>query len=124
MNQEIEESTSGAADKDARTWAMITHLMGLAGFVLPFGNILGPMVIWAIKKDEHAFVNEQGKEAINFQLTMTLAFIVAFILIFVVIGIPLLVVLCIFTLIMIVVAAVKANDGVHFRYPVTIRFFK
>ncbi|MEX2525104.1 MAG: DUF4870 domain-containing protein [Gammaproteobacteria bacterium] len=124
MNQEIEESTSETIDKDARTWAMITHLVALAGFVLPFGNILGPLVIWSIKKDEHAFVNEQGKEAINFQLTMTIAFIVAFILVFVVIGIPLLVVLCIFTLIMIVVAAVKTNDGTHFRYPVTIRFFK
>ncbi len=124
MNQEIEEPTSGSADKDARTWAMITHLTALAGFILPFGNLLGPLIVWAIKKDEHAFVNEQGKEAINFQLTMTIAFIVAFILIFVVIGIPLLVLLCIFNLIMIVVAAVKANDGTHFRYPVSIRFFK
>ncbi len=124
MNQEFEEAVSEPPDRDARTWGMITHLTALAGFVLPFGNILGPLIVWSIKKDEHAFVNDQGKEAINFQLTMTLAFIVAFILIFVVIGIPLLVLLCIFDLIMIVVAAVKSNDGVRYRYPVTIRFFK
>ena len=124
MNQEIEEAVSEPPDRDARTWGMITHLVALAGYLVPFGNILGPLIVWAIKKDEHEFVNDQGKEAINFQLTMTLAFIVGFVLIFVVIGIPLLVVLCIFQLIMIVIAAVKANDGVRYRYPVTIRFFK
>jgi len=122
MNQEIE--TSGNIDKDARTWAMICHLMALSGYVLPFGNILGPLIVWAIKKDEHPFVDDQGKEAINFQLTMTLAFIVACLLIFVLIGVPLLVALAIFDLVMIVVAAVKANDGNRYRYPATIRFFK
>lgn len=125
MSQDIEtvESTPEKPDKDARTWGMICHLMALCGYVIPFGHILGPLIIWAVKKDEYEFVNDQGREAINFQLTMTIAVIIAMILIIIVIGIPLLVVLAIFDLVMIVVAAIKANDGVRYRYPLTIRFF-
>ena len=95
MSQDIEtvETTPERPDKDARTWGMICHLMALCGYVIPFGHILGPLIIWAIKKDEHEFVNDQGREAINFQLTMTIAVIIAMILIIIVIGIPLLVVL-------------------------------
>ena len=122
MNQEL-ETTMEAPDKDARTWAMICHLIALCGFVIPMGYLLGPVIVWAIKKDEHPFINEQGKEAINFQLTMTIAGVIFAILIIVFIGIPLLIALGIFDLVMIVVAAIKANDGVHFRYPLTIHFF-
>ena len=126
MNQEIETSamtTPPLPDKDARNWAMICHLAGLSGFVIPFGNVLGPLIVWAIKKDEHPFVDEQGKEALNFQLSLTLYLIISAVLIVVLVGIFLLAVLCIFNLIMIVVASIKANDGVSFRYPLTIRFF-
>lgn len=122
MNQEL-ETTMQTPDKDARTWAMICHLMALCGYVIPFGNILGPLIVWAIKKDEHEFINDQGKEAINFQLTMIIAFIISCLLIFVIIGIPLLAAVAIFDLVMIVVAAIKANDGIRYRYPLTIRFF-
>jgi uncharacterized Tic20 family protein len=122
MNQELETATQ-TPDKDARTWAMICHLMALCGYVIPFGNILGPLIVWAIKKDEHEFINDQGKEAINFQLTILIAFIIACLLIFVIIGIPLLVLIGVFDLVMIVVASIMANDGVRYRYPLTIRFF-
>ena len=110
-------------DKDARTWGMLCHLSAIAGFIVPFGNVLGPVVVWAIKKDDHAFVNDQGKESINFQLTMAIAFIVSIFLAFLLIGIPLIILLCIFELIMVIVASIKANEGVAYRYPVTIRFF-
>ncbi len=111
-------------DKDARNWAMICHLSGLVGFVMPFGNVLGPLIVWAIKKDDHPFINDQGKEALNYQLTMTLCLIVSAILILVVIGILLISVLCIYILFMIIIASINANDGVYYRYPLTIRFFK
>jgi uncharacterized Tic20 family protein len=111
-------------DKDARNWAMICHLSGLAGFVMPFGNVLGPLIVWAIKKDDHPFINDQGKEALNFHLTMTLCLIISAILILVVIGILLISVLCIYILFMIIIASINANDGVYYRYPMTIRFFK
>lgn len=123
MNQEP-EATGEKPDKDARTWGMICHLMALSGYVIPFGNIIGPLIIWAIKKDEYAFVDDQGKEAMNFQLTLTIAFLACVPLVILLIGIPLMVALGIFALVMIVIAAIKANEGVRYRYPLSIKFFK
>lgn len=111
-------------EKDARNWAMICHLSALAGFMIPFGNIVGPLIVWAVKKDEHDFVDEQGKEMLNFQLTMTIAYVISAILMVVLIGFVFLAILCVYALIMIVIAAIKANDGVAYRFPYTIRFLK
>ena len=108
--------------RDERVWAMLCHIATLAGFVFPLGNIIGPLVIWLIKKDEFPLVADQGKEAMNFQISMTLYILVSVILIIVVIGIPVLIALGIFDLIVTIVAAVKANEGIKFRYPLTIRF--
>ena len=104
---------------------MVCHLAGFAGLTgIPFGNILGPLVVWLIKKDQSWFVNEQGKEAMNFQISLTIYAIVAAILIFVLIGIPLLVVVGIVWLVLMIMAAIKANEGVSYRYPLTLRFIK
>ncbi|MGY8813660.1 MAG: DUF4870 domain-containing protein [Gammaproteobacteria bacterium] len=126
MNQGIEDidSEKELPDKDARNWAMICHLAGLAGFVIPLGNVLGPLIVWAIKKDDHQFIDDQGKEALNFQLTMTICLFVSVVLIIVLIGFFLLSILCIYTVIMIIIASIKANDGITYRYPMTIRFFQ
>ena len=59
--------------KDVRTMAMLCHLLALAGYVIPFGNIIGPLVMWLVKKEDHPFIDEQGKEALNFQITVALA---------------------------------------------------
>lgn len=122
MNQPAETPATPA--KDARTWAMLCHLTALSGFCVPFGNILGPLIVWAIKREEDPFIDDQGKEALNFQLTMTIAIVVAMILIFIFIGMLLLPVLAIFEIVMVVMASVAANEGRAYRYPVTIRFFK
>ena len=124
MNDDITQVAGEKPDKDARTWAMICHLIALSGFVVPFGNLLGPLIVWAIKRDEHPFIDDQGKEAINFQLTMTIAFAISIILLFIFIGILLIVILCVYSIIMIVIAAMKANEGEPYRYPCTIHFFK
>ena len=123
MNDEITETTEGIPDKDARTWAMICHLIAFSGYVVPFGNLLGPLIVWAIKKDEHPFINDQGKEAINFQLTITIVIIVSLILTLLLIGFLLLAIVCVYSIVMIVIAAIKANEGETYRYPYTIRFF-
>jgi len=123
MNQEL-QGGNGLPDKDARNWAMICHLSALAGYFVPLGNLLGPLIVWAIKKEEHPFVDEQGKEAINFQLTLTIAFLAACVLIFIFIGFFLIVILAVYALVMIIIAAIKANDGVDYRYPHSIRFLK
>ena len=74
-------------EKQSHTWAMLCHLGALAGLVgIPAGNILGPLIIWLIQKDKHPFVDEQGKEAVNFQISMTIYMIVAAVTIVVGIG--------------------------------------
>jgi uncharacterized Tic20 family protein len=117
-------STQPVSNKDQNMWAMLCHLAALAGFIIPFGNIIGPLVIWMIKKDEYPLVNDQGKESLNFQISMTIYYIISAILIIVLIGILMLIGLAIFSLIMIIIAMVKANDGVAYRYPMCIRFIK
>ena len=101
---------------------MFAHLSSFSGHFIPFGHVFGPLIVWCIKKDEMPFVNDQGKEALNFQITMTLALIVSAILIVIVIGFVLLLVVWLFDIIVTIIAAVKANEGVAFRYPLTLRF--
>jgi len=111
--------------KDARTWAMGCHLLGLAGIVVPvIGNIVGPLVMWQIKKDDYPFVDEQGKEALNFQISMSIYGIISAILLLACIGAFLLPAVYIVDLVFLLIAAIKANNGKHYRYPLTIRFIK
>ncbi len=105
-----------------RTWAMFCHLGAFAGYIIPFGGIIGPIIVWAMKKDQYELVDDQGKEAINFNISMIIYYIVSAVLILALVGIPLLVALIFFRIIITVVAAIKANEGVRFRYPLCIRF--
>jgi uncharacterized Tic20 family protein len=122
MNQEIE--ATGVPEKDERLWGMLCHLTAFAGLIIPLGWILGPLIVWLIKKDEMPFVDDQGKESLNFQLTMFIAFIISAILIFVVIGFLLIGVLYIYEIIVLIIASIKANEGMRYRYPYTIKFIK
>jgi uncharacterized Tic20 family protein len=113
--------------KDAHMWAMFCHLGGLAGLipVTPiFGSIIAPLIIWQIKKDEFGFVDEQGKEAVNFQISILIYALVAGLLCLLCVGFVLLAAVYVFDLVFILIAAIKSNNGEHFRYPLTIRFFK
>ncbi|MFN7948430.1 MAG: DUF4870 domain-containing protein [Blastocatellia bacterium] len=110
--------------QDEKTFATLAHLSALAGCIIPFGNILGPLIIWMMKKDQSWFVNDQGKEALNFQITLTIALIVSFLLMFLLIGFILMPVVGLFGLIMAVIAALKANQGEVYRYPLTIRLIQ
>lgn len=125
-----EETTEGAPSADARKWAMICHLAALVGVLgNGIGFLLGALIAWLIKKDDDPFIDEQGKEAVNFQLTMLLAAIVSAVLILINVDavLPLIIALMIIALMMIIlpiIAGIKANDGEHYRYPLTIRFIK
>ena len=111
--------------KDAQMWGMFCHLAALAGFIgVPLGHIIGPLVIWLIKKDDYVMVDEQGKESVNFQISMTIYSVVAGILIFVIVGIFLLIALAIMNFILVIMASIKTSNGESFRYPFTIRFLK
>lgn len=108
--------------RDENMWAMLCHISAFTVFFIPFGNIISPLIIWLIKKDEFPFVDDQGKEALNFQITLTIYVIAASILSIVLVGIPLLIGFLIFGFVVTIIAAIKANDGEQYRYPMTIRF--
>ncbi len=112
--------------KDERLWATFIHLGGVVGgwstaFGIPGGNILVPLVLWLIKREGSAFLDDQGKEAVNFQITVTLAALVCFVLFFFCVGIPLMIALGIYALVIGILGAIKANEGVAYRYPATLR---
>lgn len=111
-------------DKDERTWGMLCHLSALAGFIIPFGNIIGPLIVYSMKKDEYAFVADQGKESLNFQMSVSIYLFISIILIFVGLGILLIIAIPLLALILTVVASVRANDGEYYRYPLCIHFIK
>jgi len=109
---------------EERNWAVGCHLAALSGFISGIGFILGPLIVWLVKKDTSTYVSDQGKEAVNFQITMAICFVVSCFLIFVLIGIPLLILLSIFNLACMIMAAVRASEGRPYRYPFSFRLIK
>jgi uncharacterized Tic20 family protein len=122
---EATPAPSAEVPKQARTWGLLCHLTALSGFIgVPFGHILGPLIVWLIKKDEFAFVDDQGKESLNFQITLTIAGIICIPLVLILVGIVLLIALAIVGVVFTIIGAVKANEGVHYRYPFAFRLLK
>jgi uncharacterized Tic20 family protein len=120
-----ENASSTDISKDARNWAMACHLSALVGLLgNGIGFLLGPLVVWLVKKNDDPFIDEQGKEAVNFQITMLLAALVSAILILVIIGIFLLIVVAIVATVLPIIGAIKASEGEHFKYPFALRLVK
>jgi uncharacterized protein len=119
-------------ESDARLWNMLCHLSALAGFIgVPFGNILGPLVVWQVQKDKYPSVIVHGKAALNFQITMTIALLGAAAIMFVTalfcVGyllIPVVVLIPLAGLIFAIIAGLKANNGEDYKYPFTFEFVK
>ncbi|HZJ74822.1 MAG TPA: DUF4870 domain-containing protein [Perlabentimonas sp.] len=111
-------------NSEERTMAMLCHLSALAMFLVPFGRILGPLVVWLIKKDQYVEVDRQGKDALNFQISIFLYMIISSLFIIILIGVFMLAALGIFSLGITIVASVKANNGERFIYPLAIRFIQ
>ena len=105
-----------------RTIAMWCHLITLVGFVMPFGNFLGPLIIWLLKKDEYPLVDDQGRESLNFQITIFIYTLISGILMFLLVGFLLIVVVGLFALIQVIIASMSASNGQRYRYPLCIRF--
>jgi uncharacterized Tic20 family protein len=112
--------------KGERQWAMGCHLAAIAGYMMPFlaANFLAPLIIWLVKREDGPFIDEQGKEALNFQLSLLVYAFVCGLLFMVAIGVFLVFPLVIFGFVCPIVAAVKASEGIAFRYPMCIRFIK
>jgi uncharacterized Tic20 family protein len=117
-------------EAQARTWNMLCHLSALA-ICIPFGNIIGPLLIWQIKKNEIPSVNVHGKMALNFQITVTIAVVIgwvaATILSFIRIGFllfPVVMLVALAGLVFAIIAGIKANNGEDYKYPYSLNLIK
>lgn len=122
---EAETETYETIPSEARNWAMGCHLIALVGLLgNGLGFLVGPLIVWLVKREDHPFIDEQGKESVNFQITMMGALIVCIPLIFVAVGIVLVPLIGVFDVVMTIIGGIKASNGEHWRYPLTIRFIK
>jgi len=109
------------ANQDECNLAMLCHPIALVGLVIPLGNLLGPLIVWLLKRDQSHFVDMHGKEALNFNISMALAFLVSSILTAIFIGFVLMFVVGIFWFVLALVAASRASAGASYTYPLTLR---
>ncbi|WP_266183027.1 DUF4870 domain-containing protein [Dyella humicola] len=130
-----QSSPSDTPAAEERTWAMFAHLSALLGCIVTghwfgWGCFIGPLIIWLVKKDSMPFVNDQGKEALNFNITIAIVGIALFLLTLmtlglgVVLAIPIGLVVGVAWLVFTIIAAIRANEGVRYRYPFTLRLIK
>ncbi len=114
-----------ALTEEDRNMAMLCHLAAFATVVgIPLGNIVGPLVVWLIKREQSSFVDWHGKESINFQISVTIYVIISAILILAIVGFVLLPFTIVFAFIMVIMATLRTNDGIRYQYPLTMRFVK
>ena len=136
FNPPPQDHASSGISAEQRQWAMFAHLSALVGGILTsgwagsIGCFIGPLIIWMVKKDSMPFVDDQGKEALNFNITVALIFLALLLLSIVTLGIGLIIaipgwiVVGIAWLVFTIIAGIKANEGVAYRYPLTLRLIK
>ena len=108
---------------DVRTWNVLCHASALLGLFLHFlGHLLGPLIVWLVKRGDSPEIDAHGKESLNFQLSMLIYDAVAGILCIILIGIPILIALWIMNTVFVIIASIRASEGKFYRYPITIRF--
>ena len=118
----METSTSS---RDVRTWNVLCHATALAGFFVPWaGHILGPLIVWLAKRGDSPEIDENGKESLNFQISMLIYNVIAGVLCLVLIGFIILAILHILNLVLVIVASIQTSEGKFYRYPMTIRLIK
>lgn len=104
---------------EAKSWAVLCHLSALSGLLTGgLGFLVGPLVIWLVKRNDHPFIDDQGKESLNFQISLLIYILL---LSCTIIGIPIALVLIVADIVLTIVAAVRASNGMVYRYPLTIR---
>jgi uncharacterized Tic20 family protein len=119
-----QDGSPAPANKDENMLGVVCHLLALAGFAVPLGNILGPLILWLVKRAESPYLDAVGKEAVNFNISWSIYMLVAFLSVFVLIGFVLLPIAALAWLILVILGAVSASSGKFHRYPLTIRLIQ
>ena len=109
-------------DKAVRQWCMFMHLSQFAGYAIPFAGIIAPIVMWRTRADQSEEIDEHGRMIVNAMLSYFCYWITAIILCFVLIGFPLVFALAIASIALPIIGAIKADEGVLWRYPLVIPF--
>jgi len=112
-----------AATQEQKTYALIMHLSLLASHFVPFALVLAPLIMWQIKKDESAYLDDQGREIVNFQLSLLLYGVLLTVLALITCGFAAIgfIPLYILAVVGMIMGAIAAGKGEYFRYPATMR---
>ena len=121
LTGDVEAPVAASPGDEERLWAMFCHLSAMLGYLLPFGQLIGPSVVWMAKRDRSGFIDAHGREALNFQISVMLYAVIALIACFVLIGFLLLFALVIFHVSMTLYASLRAQQGDAVRYPMALR---
>lgn len=122
-NPPLPSDPAPAQTSNIRTWCVLCHASALLGLFFHFlGHLLGPLVVWLVKRGDSPEIDAHGKESLNFQLSMLVYDAIAAILCIVLIGIPILIILWIMNTVFVIIASIRASEGQLYRYPLTIRF--
>ena len=114
-----------ATSSDIRTWCVLCHAAALLGLFFYFlGHLLGPLIVWLVKRGDSPEVDAHGKESLNFQISMLIYDAIAALLCIVLIGIPILIALWVLNTVLVIIASIQASEGKFYRYPITIRLIK
>ena len=125
MDQTPPSPPSPSTSSDVRTWCVLCHASALLGLFFHFlGHILGPLIVWLMKRGDSPEIDAYGKESLNFQISMLIYHAIAFVLCFILIGIPILIALWVLDIVLVIIASMKASEGKFYQYPFTIRLIK
>ena len=121
--RKVKPMETSTTSSNVRTWTVLCHASALAGLFFHFlGHLLGPLIVWLVKRGDSAEIDAHGKESLNFQTSMLIYDAIAAILCIVLIGIPILIALWVLNTVFVIIASVKASERTLYRYPFTIRF--
>jgi uncharacterized Tic20 family protein len=115
---------AGAVDQEVRSTAVVAHLSTFAGLVVPFGSVIGPLAVWLTRRDRDPFIDDAGREALNFGISIAIYGAVLLVAALMLVGIPLLMVGVVAWVVLASLAAVKASQGQPYRYPLTMRLVR
>jgi uncharacterized Tic20 family protein len=119
-----EATQDGSVDPQVRNTAVAAHLSTLAGLVVPFGSVIGPLAVWLTRRDRDPFIDQAGREALNFGISIAIYGAVVLVAALMLVGIPLLIIGMIAWVVLASLAVVKASRGQTYRYPLTLRLVR
>ena len=120
----MQAAPAAVVDESARTTAAAAHLSTFAGLIVPFGSVIGPLTVWLTRRHRDPFIDQAGREALNFGISIAIYGSVLLVAALMLVGIPLLMVGVIAWVVLASLAAVKASQGQAYRYPLTLRLVR